>query len=187
MPLNVLQIEKLFSGDSVAPFLAEFVRMGDDHGVRVYSLAQNYWYFRFKAPHHMLEGHERNPFWVRRTLEQCRTWGCPVPFWALDYVMRAAANCAGYPWSKENDERRAEAFVEAIRKSSVSEKHRKYDLPWGELPKFSRQERKRVKAAMADLQGENTSEETSMRLLTAAEKCWSEWAQFVTAITFDSE
>jgi hypothetical protein len=141
----------------------------DNPRVHVYTLAQNYWHYRFKAPHHTLKAHERNPFWVRRTVEQCQTWGCPVPSWALDYLMRTAAGCAGYRWPTDRDVRRADAYIEAIRKSSVPEENRVYDAPWDEKPKLNQEIRRLLKATMADLQGTNTSEETVMRLLSAVD------------------
>jgi hypothetical protein len=179
MTSTVLKIERFFPGDRMVPYLAAFVEMENINLARVTLLAQYYWFFCFKAPHHTPKAHERNPVWVRLTHERCTEWGCPVPAWAWDYVIRIANPHAGYRWPTVADERRAAAFLEAIRKSAIPDESRTHDIPWGEPPKLTRQERQRVKAEMADLQGENTSEETSRRVLIAVENHWIAWMQFL--------
>lgn len=179
----------------MAPFLADYIRRldqpcfhdgsnvqnwRDNPRVHIYTLAQYRWFFHFETNDHSLTGHERNPVWVRLTLERCKEWGCPVPFWAMDYVMRIARH-PGYHWPTEAEERRGASFQEAIRKESIHEKNRKYDTPWGEHPDLIMEDRKWLMGVMAELQGGpdgETSEQTSRKLLKEAEECWAAWIQF---------
>jgi hypothetical protein len=179
MKSTIFLLEEYFPGDPMVPALAAFVELGGDNFGRVISLAQHYWFFRFKAPHPKLKAHERNPVWVRLTHERCKKWGCPVPIWANDYTTCGTRRLTGYRWPTAADERRAAAFLEAIEKSAIPDESRTHDTPWGERPRLTQQERQQVKALMADKHGDSTSEETSMRLLGAAERHWVEWMNFV--------
>jgi hypothetical protein len=170
-----LLIDKYFPGDSMVPSLVAFADLDDVNRAYVTRLAQYFWFFRFQAPHPKLRAHERNPEWVWRTLECCKEWGCPTPCWALDYVTNIGLRRGRCRWPTKADKRRAAAFLEAIEKSAIPDESRTYDIPWGERPRLTQQERQRAKTRIADEQGTRTSEETSMRLLGAVEIHWVEW------------
>jgi len=180
--LTLLVAEELFPGDPVVPMLANYIDQGGDHYHYVRILSLYYWLFRFKASHPKLRAHERNPVWVWKTLTLCRTTGCPVPFWAVDYVQHAAerGGCKDFHRPTDADEHHAAAFTEAAAKSSIPvEEIREGSIRWGERPRLAQQVRQRVKEVIAEKQGDDTSEETAMRLLVAAEKHWAEWERLI--------
>lgn len=182
MSQSILLAEELFPGDPMVPALANYIDQGDEHYGYVRILSLYYWLFRFKAPHPKLKSHERNPVWVWKTLKLCRTTGCPVPFWAVDYLQHAAerGGCKDFHRPTDADERHAAALGEATGKSSIpTEEIREGSIRWGERPRLSQQLRQRVKEAIAKKQGDETSEETAMRLLVAAEKLLFEWERFI--------
>jgi hypothetical protein len=175
MPSNAVLINKYFPGDSMVPALVAFADLDDINRAYVTRLAEYFWFFRFQAPHPKLRAHERNPEWVWRALECSKEWGCPPPFWVMDYVTNIGLRRGRCRWPTKTDKRRAAAFLEAIQKSAIPDESRTYPILFGERPRLTQQERQQVKARIADKHGDRTSEETSMRLLGAAESCWVDW------------
>jgi hypothetical protein len=178
MSQRILLVEELFPGDPMVPALANYIDQGGNHYGCVRALSLYYWIFRFKAPHPKLKAHERNPVWVWKTLTLCRTTGCPVPFWAVDYLQHAAerGGCKDFHRPTDADEHHAAAFGEG---TGAAIPVREGRVHWGERPRLTQQVRRQVKTVMAANQGDNTSEETAMRLLTAVENYLDEWRRLI--------
>jgi len=182
MSQTILLVEELFPGDFMVPALANYIDQGSDHYGCVLALSLYYWLFRFKASHPKLNAHARNPVWVWKTLELCRAKGCPCPSWAVDYLQHAAerGGCKNFHRPTDADKRHAAAFAAATAKSSIPiEEIREGSIRWGEPPRQTQQIRRLIKEVIVEKQGGDTSEETAMRLLVAAEKHWAEWERLI--------
>ncbi|MCY1425459.1 tyrosine recombinase XerC [compost metagenome] len=161
-------VEHLLPGDSMMQSIAEFI-VRDDLNEGVFSvIAQYHWHYNnFNPADKNLNAHKHNPVWIWETLELCKTWGCPAPYFVLEHLRKAAEGHAGYSSPTEADQRRAREFKAAFGLAG-------YGGEWGTPSHLARNspERKKIRDKIAE--ESDHLDDTARRLLDAVEQHWVE-------------
>jgi integrase len=162
-------VEKLLPGDSMVQAIAEFI-LRDDRNQGLFGvIARYHWHYNnFNPADRNLNAHKRNPVWIWKTLEYCNMWGCPVPYFALEHLRKAAEDHAGYGSPTEAHKRRAREFEEAFTLAD-------HGGEWGKPSPLERNSPKRKEIRDKIAEEGDSLDDTARRLLDAVEQHMVEW------------